>query len=214
MAAYHDLIDEKDRIIRYISRVSIGLLIGLVLAIFGWMRAQHEITVYQPPDIRLHTVSSAGYIPEETVYAFVPLIMQQLYLWDNGGDQDYENNRYRVRQFLTDKYQRTILDEIETGKLRGTLKGLQRRLQVLPSSVYSDSSVEVVGNYWRVWIDVKITDSIKNMKVNDGVHRLAVRVVRYDINRDANPWQLAIDGIEQDIPLVSAKTVPLTPEKN
>lgn len=205
MAAFHDLIEEKDKTIRYITRISIGLLVGLLFSTFGWLRAQQEITVHQPPDLQAYTVSKAGAVPEQTIYAFVPLILQQLYLWENGGDTDYEKNRYRVRQFLTENFQRKILDEIKSGLKKGTLSGLQRKLQVLPTAVYSDASVEVVGNSWRVWLDVEITDSINGMEVNRGVHRLAIRVVRLDINRTANPWQLALDGIEQDLPLVTEK---------
>ena len=205
MATYHDVMQEKDKNIRYLSRINIGLLIALTMAAWGWHGAQKDITLYYPPNMQLSTMMKAGVVPEETVYAFAPLILQQLHLWEKGGDQDYEANRYRLRQFMTETYQRQIVSEIDDGTAKGTLRGLKRRMQVLPTSVYTDDSVQVVGNHWLVWLDVEILDSIAGMEVNRGVHRMAVRVVRYDINRDANPWQLALDGIEQDMPLVTEK---------
>lgn len=205
MATFHDVADEKDKNNRYLARTASGLFIALMMALLGWYRASQDITVHQPPDPQVYMASKVGYVPEETIYAFVPLILQQLFLWENSGDTDYEDNRLRLRQFLTMRYQQTLLDEIAAGKQKGTMQGLQRKLLVLPSSIYSDASVEVVGDHWRVWLDVEITDYIKDMVVNRGIHRLAVRVVRYDVHREANPWQLALDAIEQDQPLVTEK---------
>lgn len=205
MSAYHELIQEKDKNIRYSWRVSGGLLVALCLAMWGWFNAAKDITVHYPPNLTLATTMKAGTVPDETVYAFVPMILQQLNTWEKSGDTDYEANRYRLRQFLTESYQRQIRDEIETGIKMGTLRGVERRMQVLPTSVYNDDSVQPVGNHWRVWVDVEVVDSVNHVPVNTSARRLAVRVVRYDINRDANPWQLAIDGIEQDIPLISEK---------
>lgn len=205
MAAYHDVIHEKDKNIRYLGRMVGGLLLALCLAIWGWHNASKDITVHYPPNMTLATTMKAGTVPEETVYAFVPLMLQQLNLWENSGDKDYEDNRFRLRQFLTEGYQRQIRDEIEAGLKRGTLSGVKRRMQILPSSFYNDEAVQPIGNHWLVWIDVELTDSVNNVPVNASVRRLGVRVVRYDINRDANPWQLAIDGIEHDVPLLSEK---------
>jgi hypothetical protein len=87
------------------------------------------------------------------------------------------------------------------------MRGVTRRMQVLPTSVYNDDSVQIVGNSWLVWLDVEVTDAVNKVPINTSVRRLGVRVVRYDVNRDANPWQLAIDGIEHDIPLLSEQEV-------
>ncbi len=178
MAAYHDVIHEKDKNIRYLGRMVGGLLVALCLAIWGWHNASKDITVHYPPNMTLATTMKAGTVPEETVYAFVPLMLQQLNLWENSGDKDYEDNRFRLRQFLTEGYQRQIRDEIEAGLKRGTLSGVKRRMQILPSSVYNDDAVQPIGNHWLVWIDVELTDSVNNVPVNASIRRLGVRVVR------------------------------------
>jgi integrating conjugative element protein (TIGR03746 family) len=207
MATYHDHAQELKMFARFRDRIIIGLLVALALALWGWYNAGREITVYYPPNITLSTVMKAGAIPEETVYSFVPLVLQQLFLWEKNGEEDYANNRARWRAMLTERYQRTILDEINQGKQRGTMRGVTRRMQVLPTSVYNDDSVQIVGNSWLVWLDVEVTDAVNKVPINTSVRRLGVRVVRYDVNRDANPWQLAIDGIEHDIPLLSEQEV-------
>lgn len=207
MTVYYDQLQEQRMYARFRDRIIVGLFVSLALALWGWFNAAKDITVYYPPNITLSTVMKAGAIPEETVYAFVPLILQQLFLWEKNGEEDYASNRARWRALLTERYQRAILDEIENGKRLGTLRGVTRRMQVLPTSVYNDDAVQVVGNSWLVWLDVEVTDAVNKVPVNTSVRRLGVKVVRYDVNRDANPWQLAIDGIEHDIPLLSEKEV-------
>lgn len=203
MAMYHDFLHEQRMFIRFRDRIILSLFVALLLALWGWYNAAKEITVYYPPNIAMSNMMKAGAVPEETIFAFVPLILQQLFIWEQNGEVDYGNNRARLRAMLTEHYQRTILDEIEVGRQRGTLRKVMRRMQVLPSSIYTDAAVQVVGNSWLVWLDVQVTDSVNDVPVYTSVRRLGVRVVRYDVNREANPWQLAIDGIEQDIPLLS-----------
>lgn len=201
---YHDLLEEKDKNIRYLSRICAGLLLALSLAMWGWMSSAHDITVYYPPNLNVASTLKAGVVPEETIFSFAPLILQQLYLWEQSGEDNYEANRKRLRQFLTEAFQRQIRKEIETGKTKGTLR-VARRMQLLPSSIYTEASVQPVGNHWLVWMDAEILDTVNGVEVYRGVHRLGVRVVRYDIDREFNPWQLALDGVESDTPLLNEK---------
>lgn len=205
MATYHDLVQEKDKVIRYLWRISVGLVLALLLSMWGWKNSQQDITLYYPPNLNVSSALKIAQIPEETIYAFVPLILQQLYLWEESGDINYEENSYRLRQFLTTDFQRTIHNEAVQGKQKGTLRGVQRSLQVIPSSIYNESSVQPVGDHWIVWIDVEIRDIVNRIEVYRGIHRMSVRVVRYDINREFNPWQIALDGIENDEPLIDEK---------
>jgi len=205
MSYYNALIDEKDKNIRILGRISVGLFFGLMLALWGWRNSAQDITLHYPPDLSVATTMKAGTVPKQSVYAFAPMILQQLNLWKTDGAVDYETNRHRLRQFLTVPYQRKIHDEILDGIQKGTLRGVTRTMQILPSSVYGDGSVQVVGNHWLVWVDVEVTDSVNDIPVSVNDRRLAIRVVRYDVDRVANPWQLAIDGIEKDIPLMSKR---------
>lgn len=206
MDTYHAADAEKDKTIRYLLRIIFGLFLALTLSVWGWKSNQNELTLHYPPNLSVSTTMQAGYIPKQTVFLFTPMIYQQLMLWQDNALVDYEKNRYNLRQFLTQKYQRGIRDEIETGRKRGTLSGVSRSLSVLPSSaIYSDKAVQPVGNHWIVWLDVNITDRVNGVPVNESVRRLGLRVVRYDIDREANPWQLAIDGIEHDLPLIGEK---------
>lgn len=195
---------EKDKTIRYLLRIIFGMFLCIIMALLGWMSKQNEIDLNYPPNLSVATTMKAGFIPEQTIYLFTPRIYQQLMLWQEDGLKDYENNRYRLRQFLTKSFQKEIRDEIEAGKKHGTLSNLTRSLSLLPTSnFYSDESVQVVGNHWIVWLDVEIVDRINNVPVNKSIRRLGLRVVRYDIDWESNPWQLAIDGVEQDKPLIT-----------
>lgn len=201
MSAYHEILDEKDRSIRYLYRIAIGLVAALILAVWGWKGAQQDITVYYPPNINVANKMEAGFVPEETVYSFSVLIMQQLYLWEKNADVDYEANSYRLRQFLHDDFRRKIQIEDALERSKGTRKNLQRTFQILPSSVYTEEAVEPKADHWIVWFDAEIKDVLNKVEVYKRIHRMGVKVIRYDINREYNPWSLAIAGIVYDEPL-------------
>lgn len=209
MPVYEDLLEQKNMTIRMLFRLLIIAVVAIIVIANGWSNAQDEIDVHYPPNITVSTTMKAGYIPEETIYAFVPLILQQLFLWENNGAEDYEKNRYRLRQFLTPKFSLYVHSQIEKGVKAGTLNGIKRSMQMMPDSVYKDVSVQMQGKHWVVWIDTIVKDTIKGVPIDDKFRRMAVRVVRYDINRDLNPWGLAIDGIEKQIPIRAADDVEM-----
>lgn len=201
MSAYHEILEEKDRNIRYLGRIVFGLIAALSLSVWGWRGAQQDITVYYPPNINVANKMEAGFIPEETVYSFTLLIMQQLYLWEKNADTDFEENSSRLRQFLHDDFRRKIQIEAALERAKGTRKNLQRTFQIMPSSVYSEEAVDPKADHWIVWFDAEVKDVLNKVEVYKRVHRMGVKVIRYDINRDFNPWSLAIAGIVHDEPL-------------
>ena len=63
---------------------------------------------------------------------------------------------------------------------------------------YDDSKVNALAsNVWRVNVDLKIREWYRGMKVKEVDLAFPIRVVRYDINRQLNPWGMALDGFIQ-----------------
>jgi len=54
--------------------------------------------------------------------------------------------------------------------------------------------VQVDGDAWIVWLDVNIAEHVLGAQVKDVTLSYPIRVVRYDVDRNKNPWQLALDG--------------------
>ena len=46
---------------------------------------------------------------------------------------------------------------------------------------------------WKTWLDVNVTESINGHPVKDVMLRYPMRVVRFDVDKEVNPWGLALD---------------------
>ena len=67
-------------------------------------------------------------------------------------------------------------------------------MEVPLSPVFEESFVEHIGKNWIVWIDVHIQEYINGGIVKNLVNRIPMQVVRYDVDREENPWGLALNG--------------------
>jgi integrating conjugative element protein (TIGR03746 family) len=193
--------DELRKQMRYRDRLILALLGVLVLVIVGWMQAPKDITVHYPPDLRSGTTLRLGEIPPNTVYTFAATIFAYLNTWHEDGGLDYPANRERLRAYLTPRYQREVMRDIEELGKSGELKGRVRKISTVPGAVYDSSKVRVLGDgSWVVWLDYRIEEYIRGTKVKDVLIRYPVRVVIYEVPYEANPYQLAIDGYEDPGP--------------
>ena len=68
-----------------------------------------------------------------------------------------------------------------------------RTVQEIYGQSYSTQRVQVTsGNAWTVWLDVNVRESINGHPVKDVMLRYALPVVRFDVDREVNPWGLAL----------------------
>jgi hypothetical protein len=56
------------------------------------------------------------------------------------------------------------------------------------------------GDVWVVWLDLDLLESVKGMTVKRTAIRYPLRVVRFAVDLETNPWGLALDGFEADGP--------------
>ena len=54
---------------------------------------------------------------------------------------------------------------------------------------------------WVVWLDLELRESVKGMTVKKTTIRYPLRVLRYAVDAEANPWGLALDGFAAEGPL-------------
>lgn len=188
----------------------IGLQLLFILALWiGWMRMPSTITVHIPPDLRSGAVMALDEVPPANVYAFAFYIFQQLNRWPENGAEDYGKAIFRTAAYLTPAYRDQLIVDMETKGKHGELGNRVRSLQATLDEGYEERRVDVLSkDVWVVWLDLELNESVKGMTIKHTVIRYPLRVVRYPVDAEANPWGLALDGFAGEGPkrLVASPT--------
>jgi integrating conjugative element protein (TIGR03746 family) len=185
---------------------SLWVVIGLLLAvIFGfwiaWMRMPSAITVHIPPDLRAGAVLDLNEVPRANVYTFALYVFQQLNRWPEDGAEDYGKAIFRIAPYLTPNFREVLITDMQTKARQGELASRVRSLQAIPGSGFEGRRVDIVSSdVWVVWLDLELNESVKGMPVKRTVIRYPLRVVRYPVDAETNPWGLALDGFADDGP--------------
>jgi integrating conjugative element protein (TIGR03746 family) len=70
-----------------------------------------------------------------------------------------------------------------------------RALQLVPGHGFEESKVVLTGeDSWTVTLDMELIETAYGMTVKNPVIRYPLRVVRYEVDPELNPWGLALDG--------------------
>ena len=168
---------------------------------FGWSQAPERLTVHIPPDLRSGAVLAVDEVPPPTVYAFAFYIFQQLNRWPEDGASDYGRAVFQVSPYLTPRYRADLIAELEHKGRQGELAYRVRGMQPIPGRGYEERRVDVLSAHaWIVWLDVDLLESVKGMTVKRTAIRYPLRVVRYAVDLETNPWGLALDGFGAEGP--------------
>ena len=168
---------------------------------FGWSQAPERLTVHIPPDLRSGAVLAVGEVPPPNVYAFAFYIFQQLNRWPEDGASDYGRAVFQVSPYLTPRYRADLIAELEHKGRQGELAYRVRGMQPIPGHGYEERRVDVLSAHaWIVWLDVDLLESVKGMTVKRTAIRYPLRVVRYAVDLETNPWGLALDGFGAEGP--------------
>ena len=180
----------------------IGLLLTIIVALWiGWMRMPGTITVHIPPDLRSGAVMALDEVPPANIYAFAFYIFQQLNRWPENGAEDYGKAIFRIAAYLTPSFREQLIADMEAKGKQGQLAYRVRSLQAIPGQVYEERRVDVLSKEsWVVWLDLELRESVKGMTVKKTTIRYPLRVLRYAVDAEANPWGLALDGFAAEGP--------------
>jgi integrating conjugative element protein (TIGR03746 family) len=180
----------------------IGLLLTIIVALWiGWMRMPGTITVHIPPDLRSGAEMALDEVPPANIYAFAFYIFQQLNRWPDDGAEDYGKAIFRIAAYLTPSFREQLIADMEVKGKQGQLAYRVRSLQAIPGQVYEERRVDVLSKEsWVVWLDLELRESVKGMTVKKTTIRYPLRVLRYAVDAEANPWGLALDGFAAEGP--------------
>lgn len=183
------------------------VVVCLLAAVVGlWWRngiLQETRRLYIPPDLTQGMVTQFDKVPAPLVYTFVYYIFQQLNRWPSDGEKDYPKQIYALQGFLTPSC-RTALEADMNAKLGlGELRQRVRSVQEIPGQSYTRQRVEIEARgVWNTWLDVNVVESIGGHPVKDVLLRYPLRVVRFDVDKEINPWGLALDCSEALRPIL------------
>ena len=186
-----------------ISKGHIATLRGVILLMaaicglfwYGWTTAPSHITVHIPPDLRSGSQQSAGEIPPQNVYVFAVYFWQQMHRWPTNGEKDYPANIHQLQNYLTPRFYDWLEQDFRTKTAKGELRNKIRGVSEIPGHNYEPDRVVVLGDgTWLVWLDVEIKEWVNELNTKTVQVRYPMRVVRFDIDQQRNPWGLALDG--------------------
>ena len=187
----------------------IGLQVMIIAAVWiALVRLPSTMTVHIPPDLRSGASLALREVPRANVYTFAFYILQQLNRWPNNGAQDYGAAIFRVSAYLTPEFRETLIEDMHLKSRVGELTHRVRGLQAIPGEGFSERRVDIVSNdEWHVWLDLELSESVQGMTVKHTRIRYPLRVVRYAVDAEANPWGLALAGYASPGPTrIEAKT--------
>ncbi len=194
MSKYRNLLADGNS---HIKSLRIALICVTLLSAFfayGWYSAPKKLTIYNPPDLRSGSTRAWWEIDPANVYSFGFYIFQQLNRWTKDGKDDYITNIKQLSPYITPSCANYLeLDyqnRLSAGELRNRIRGVYE----IPGRGYKSNRVDVVSkDSWRVVLDLTVDEYYLNNPVKRTLVRYPLKVVRYDIDPELNPWGLALD---------------------
>lgn len=163
----------------------------------GWREAGKVVTGHFPPDLRNGAtirMSQTPDVPAHVVYAFGHLIWQKINRWESNGSRDYGVQIFSMQDYLTPSCREQLIADMNIRSKAGELLSRTRTLEEILGMTFSEQRVIVQGNgAWKVVLDAQIRESVNGMAVKSAYLRYPLRIVRFDVDREKNPWGLAVD---------------------
>ncbi len=190
---------------RQLIMVIFGLIAwGIVGVYFAWRQPKH-VDIHVATDLRageaIRVSDGRATIPKSNVYSFGYYIWQQINRWQSDGSKDYGQQIYAMQYFLTPSCQAQLKADMEKRHLRGELRRRTRHITEIPGFPYSENRVIGEGrDAWTVLLDMQVMETFGGSAVKDVYIRYPLRIVRFDVDRERNPWLLALDCFGSNAP--------------
>lgn len=190
LAREREISSSQRKLIYVIAAVSV---VGMYLT---WSNPK-QIDLHINPDVKAGDTVQVRHgvapIPQPNLYSFAYYVWQQLNRWQADGSKDYGRQIYDFQSYLTPRCQAQLQADLETRSRAGELAQRTRQITEIPGFGFQDKRVIPDGSAWTVLLDMQVMETFRGQGVKDTFVRYPVRVVRYDVDRQRNPFQLAID---------------------
>jgi integrating conjugative element protein (TIGR03746 family) len=197
MSRYKNALSQAASISRS-QRFTIGALaIITVIALAGWRYKETQLTAHIPPDLSNGMSLKIGgtpQVPPPNVYAFGYYIWQQINNWPNDGGADYAKQIFALQSYITPACRSQLDADLKIKEGNGELILRTRAIMEIPGYGFAANRVTDHGNgAWTVLLDAALLETSRGIAVKRTYIRYPLRVVRYEADREQNPFGLAID---------------------
>lgn len=195
---YLDALASERKHNRQLTKIIYSVVVlGVVGAWFSW-RQPKVVDVHLAPDLRagdtVRVSDGRSPVPPTNVYGFSYYIWQQINRWQTDGAKDYGQQIYNMQFFLTPRCQSQLQADMELRHNKGELRRRTRQITEIPGFPYSENRVVADGpDAWTVLMDMQVMETFGGQSIKDVFIRYPLRVVRFDVDRERNPWKLALD---------------------
>lgn len=194
-SGYTSALAGRDMVIKSLYAGLGVCVVAVVVLGWGWMRSAEDVRIFIPPDLAEGVVVGVDEPGPSDVYAFGFYIWQQIYRWPTDGAQDYPARVGGFRAFLTPRCHEEL--RADAAERRLDVRGRVRSVWAIPGRGYDFDKVVYRGaGRWVVYLDLHLEETLSGTLVKERLVRYPVRVVRYDADREMNPWGLAIDCLD------------------
>jgi integrating conjugative element protein (TIGR03746 family) len=164
---------------------------------FAWARPK-QLDLHLNPDLKAGDTVEFKYgvanVPSPNVYSFAFYVWQQLNRWQADGSKDYGTQIYNFQPYVTPSCLAQLQGDLENRSHAGELRMRTRQIAEIPGYGYQDARVIPESNSaWTVLLDMQVTEAQRGQPIKDTFVRYPIRVVRYDVDRQRNPFRLAVD---------------------
>ncbi len=187
--------EDRDQAIISIQSRFIGIILALCLLFaVGWMRSPSDVTIHIPPDINNGATFKINDIPAAFLHSFAYEVWQSVNYWSQDGLQDYPKNIHAYAAYLTPRFQAELLEDYDDLKTAGQVQR-QRSLQGITGSSFESATVKKISeNSWEIDLRMRLLEYRNHEVVKDIDLLYPLKVIRWDISSEKNPYGLAIDG--------------------
>lgn len=183
----------------HIRTLKWGVIALLIVVAAQWMRngkLQETRRVYVPPSMTQGVVTTFNEVPAPVIYTFGLYIFQQLNRWERDGEKDYPQEIYRLQGYMTPSCISAFRRDMNEKRKKGEIRRRSRMLQEISGRGYHPRRVSVeADDRWRVTYDFNVKETITDHEVKNVNLRYTLNIVRFDVDREVNPWGLAIECI-------------------
>ena len=157
-----------------------------------------RLDLHVAPDIKagdtVRFADGQAPVPDVNVYGFAYYIWQQINRWQTDGSKDYGQQIFQFQSYITPSCRAQLQADMQNRHNAGELRQRTRQMTEIPGLSYAANRVLPDGTAaWTVLLDMQLMETFRGQSVKDAFIRYPIRVVRYDVDRERNPWRLAID---------------------
>ncbi|PKO78264.1 MAG: TIGR03746 family integrating conjugative element protein [Betaproteobacteria bacterium HGW-Betaproteobacteria-15] len=186
-------------------RLFLGLTIVSVVGMALLWAKPKEIDLHINPDLRagdrVTVANGTAPVPNPNVYSFAYYVWQQINRWQADGGTDYGTQIYNFQSYLTPRCQAQLQGDMDARSRSGELRMRTRQITEIPGLGFQDNRVLSEGPAaWTVLLDMQVMETFRGQAVKDTYVRYPIRVVRFDVDRERNPFRLAVDCFGSNTP--------------